>query len=411
MDTMQKVLRMTDVHDIVDHLSDVLQRAVIIEDKNFELVAYSSPDELSFDALQQKSILTKRCPLFVIERLKTEGIVSKLQHDNHPLRIDIEEINFYKRIAISLKQDEELYGYLWVYETEDTLEESYLDELQQIAPHLGKLMHSKQQEVEKDQQTFIWQLLNHEFLGDTEIQREAKAVGYEIPEEFTVIAISVRGASFLSILGKAKKLFIEEKIAYYLGKGTEIIGVVHSDNEQKSLVKTRKLQEKLMTMLSDEEKGALFIGIGNEYSQIKQVRKSYLEALEVIETMDFLNVKQQTTFFFYELGMYRYIKIIYKKNVNEQYRNEKIVKMMKRDVENNSELLLTLGTYLKNDCKVAQTAEELFIHPNTLSYRLKQIQELTAIDFTNMDEKTELYTHLLILQLIPDYKAFYEQLI
>lgn len=411
MDTMQKVLRMTDVHDIVDHLSDVLQRAVIIEDKNFELVAYSSPDELSFDALQQKSILTKRCPLFVIERLKTEGIVSKLQHDNHPLRIDIEEINFYKRIAISLKQDEELYGYLWVYETEDTLEESYLDELQQIAPHLGKLMHSKQQEVEKDQQTFIWQLLNHEFLGDTEIQREAKAVGYEIPEEFTVIAISVRGASFLSILGKAKKLFIEEKIAYYLGKGTEIIGVVHSDNEQKSLVKTRKLQEKLMTMLSDEEKGALFIGIGNEYSQIKQVRKSYLEALEVIETMDFLNVKQQTTFFFYELGMYRYIKIMYKKNVNEQYRNEKIVKMMKRDVENNSELLLTLGTYLKNDCKVAQTAEELFIHPNTLSYRLKQIQELTAIDFTNMDEKTELYTHLLILQLIPDYKAFYEQLI
>src|SRR5699024_4047195 len=106
-------------------------------------------------------------------------------------------------------------------------------------------MHSKQHEVEKDQQTFIWQLLNHEFLGATEIQREAKAVGYDIPEEFTVIAISVRGASFLSILGKAKKLFIEEKIAYYLGKGTEIIGVVHSDNEQKSLVKTRKLQEKI----------------------------------------------------------------------------------------------------------------------------------------------------------------------
>jgi len=411
MNTMQKVLRMTDVHDTVDHLSDVLQRAVIIEDKNFELVAYSSPDELSFDALQQKTILTKRCPLFVIERLKKEGIVSQLQHDNHPLRIDIEEINFYKRIAISLKWDEELYGYLWVYETEDELDESYLDKLQQIAPHLGKLMHSKQQEVEKDQQTFIWQLMNHEFLGDDEIQREAKAVGYELPKEFTAIAISVRGASFLSILGKAKKLFIEEKIAYYLGKGTEIIGIVHSDNEQKSPVKTRKLQERLMAMLSDEEKDALFIGIGNEYSQIKQVRKSYLEALEVIETMDFLNVEQQTLFFFYELGMYRYIKIMYKKNVNEQYRNEKIVKIMTRDVENNSELLLTLWTYLKNDCKVAQTAEELFIHPNTLSYRLKQIQELTAIDFTNMDEKTELYTHLLILQLIPDYKAFYEQLI
>src|SRR5699024_5618790 len=123
------------------------------------------------------------------------------------------------------------------------------------------------------------------------------------------------------------------------------------------------------------------------------------------------NVKQQTTFFFYELGMYRYIKIMYKKNVNEQYRNEKIVKMMKRDVENNSELLLTLGTYLKNDCKVAQTAEELFIHPNMLCYRLKENQVLTAIVLTLMDEKTELYSYLLILQHIADYKVFYEQLI
>src|SRR5699024_5794960 len=124
MDTMQKVLRMTDVHDIVDHLSDVLQRAVIIEDKNFELVACSAHDELSIDTRQHKSIFSKSCPLFVSERFTTEGIESKLQHDSHPLQIDIEEINFYKRIAISLKQDEELYGYLWVYETEATLEES-----------------------------------------------------------------------------------------------------------------------------------------------------------------------------------------------------------------------------------------------------------------------------------------------
>src|SRR5699024_12715261 len=109
---------------------------------------------------------------------------------------------------------------------------------------------------------------NNEFLGDAEIQREAKAVGYELPKEFTAIAISVRGASFLSILGKAKKLFIEEKIAYYLGKGTEIIGIVHSDNEQKSPVKTRKLQERLMAMLSDEEKDALF-KIGRAPSELQ----------------------------------------------------------------------------------------------------------------------------------------------
>lgn len=411
MDITQKVMRMTDVHDIVDQLSVLLQRAVIIEDKNFELVAYSSPDELSFDSLQQKTILTKRCPLFIIERLKKEGIVSQLQHDDHPLRIDIEEIGFYKRIVVSLKFEGKLYGYLWVYETEAALAETFFNQLKHMAPHLGKLMHKKQHDVEKDQQTLIWRLMNNEFLSEAEIHREAKAVSYELPTEFTAMAISVRNASFLSILGKTRDIFLREGIAYYLGKGTEIIGIIHSDELQRSDSKAAQLKTDIIAMLSKEEQRALFIGIGDEYRQIQQVRKSYLEALEVIETMVFLHLEEQKIFSFHELGMYRYIKVMYKKNISEQYRNKNIVKIMKKDAESNSELLITIWAYLKNDCKVAQTAEQLFIHPNTLSYRVKQIQELTSIDFTNVHEKTELYAHLLILQLVPDYEAFYKQFI
>jgi len=402
---------MTDVHDIVDQLSSLLQRAVIIEDKNFELVAYSSPDELSFDALQQKTILTKRCPLFVIERLKKEGIVSQLQHNDRPLRIDIEEISFYKRIAVSLKYEERLYGYLWVYETENAVAESYLDLLRDIAPHVGKLMYKKQNDVEKDQQTLIWRLMNNEFLGETEIYQEAEAVSYTLPKEFSVIVISVRNASFLSILGKTRDIFLNKNIAYYLGKGTEIVGIVDSDFQRDSVTKSLELKEEIFNMLSHEEQQAVVIGIGNQYRKIQQIRRSYLEALEVIETMMFLHLDEQKLFSFHELGIYRYIKLMYKKNVSEQYRNRNIVTIMKKDAENNSDLLLTLWAYLKNDCKSGKTAEQLFIHPNTLSYRIKQIQQLTSIDFTSVHEKTEIYTHLLILQLIPDYEAFYKQLI
>ena len=411
METTQKVMQLNDVHQIVDQLSILLQRAVIIEDRNFELVAYSSPDEQSFDSLQQKSILTKRCPLFVIERLKKEGFVSQLQREDRPMRIDIEEISFYKRIVISLKLEGKLYGYLWVYETAKSLDEKYLSYLADIAPHVGKLMHKKQYDVEEDQQTFIWKLMNHEFLSEAEVHREAKAVSYELPNEFTVMVISVRNADDLSILGKTKEVFLREGIAYYLGKGTEIIGIIHSDRKQQSVDKVLQLKEEIIAMLTVEEQTALFIGIGNEYKNIQSIRKSYLEALEVIETMVFLHLPEQTLFHFHELGMYRYIKSMYKKNVSEQYRNKNIMMIMKKDAQSNSELLLTLRSYLENDCKVGQTAEQLFIHPNTLSYRLKQIQELTQIDFTNMQEKTELYSQLLILRLVPDYEKFYKQLI
>lgn len=400
---------MTDVHDIVDQLSVMLQRAVIIEDKNFELVAYSSPDELSFDSLQQKTILTKRCPLFVIERLKKEGIVAQLQHDDRALRIDIEEIAFYKRIVVSLRFEGKLYGYLWVYEADETLADSFLEKLQQIAPHLGNLMHKRHHDVERDQQTLIWRLMNNEFLSEAEIRSEAKAVSYELPVEFTTLVISVRNASYLSILGKTKDVFQREHVAYYLGKGTEIVGIVHSDEQQQSVDRAIELKKQIIHMLSEEEQQALFIGIGNEYTSIQHVRKSYLEALEVIETMVFLKLDEQEIFFFHELGMYRYIKLMYKKNVSEQYRNKNLLAIMEKDVQHNSELLFTLWSYLKNDCKVGQTAEQLFIHPNTLSYRIKQIQEVTTIDFSDVHEKTELYAHLLMLELVPDYKKFYQK--
>src|SRR5690606_34337108 len=112
---------------------------------------------------------------------------------------------------------------------------------------------------------------------------------------------------------------------------------------------------------------------------------------------------------FDELGMYRYIKLMYKKNVSENYRNEKIVKIMKKDAENNSELLKTLWYYIKNNCRVGKTAEMLFIHPNTLNYRVKQIVELTNINFDNIHERAELYSQLIALNHIPDYYEFYRR--
>src|SRR5699024_942737 len=127
-------------------------------------------------------------------------------------------------------------------------------------------------------------------------------------------------------------------------------------------------------------KSAVIIGSGNEYNKIGQIRKSYLEALEVIETMVFLNV-EQFTYSFEQLGIYRYMKFMYKKNVSEQYRNRNILRIMRKDAENNSELLKTLWYYIKNNCRVGKTAEQLYIHPNTLNYRVKQIIELTSINF------------------------------
>ena len=112
-----------------------------------------------------------------------------------------------------------------------------------------------------------------------------------------------------------------------------------------------------------------------------------------------------------EIGMYRHLKMMYKKNVTEQYRNKKIVTLMHKDLASKSELVKTLYCFLSNDSKIKQTADQLFIHTNTLQYRLKQIQQLVNIDFTDVMEKTSLFSELYLIHHVPDYREFYEKLI
>lgn len=53
---------------------------------------------------------------------------------------------------------------------------------------------------------------------------------------------------------------------------------------------------------------------------------------------------------------------------------------------NSSELLETLGAYLETGRSLESTARELFVHPNTVRYRLKRISEIIGWDATGSRE-------------------------
>jgi DNA-binding PucR family transcriptional regulator len=52
----------------------------------------------------------------------------------------------------------------------------------------------------------------------------------------------------------------------------------------------------------------------------------------------------------------------------------------------------TLRTYLDSDLDVSRTAEALYVHPNTVRYRLRRISELTGLDAQSFSGLVELLT-------------------
>jgi hypothetical protein len=62
----------------------------------------------------------------------------------------------------------------------------------------------------------------------------------------------------------------------------------------------------------------------------------------------------------------------------------------------NPELLLTLWSYLDNGRSLEATARELFVHPNTVRYRLKRISEVIGWDATGAREALILQCALIV---------------
>ena len=62
--------------------------------------------------------------------------------------------------------------------------------------------------------------------------------------------------------------------------------------------------------------------------------------------------------------------------------------------DNNGVLQKTLQTWFKNNVQNGDTANELFIHRNTLEYRLNKIANLTGLNLAKFDDRLLLYIGL-----------------
>ncbi len=64
--------------------------------------------------------------------------------------------------------------------------------------------------------------------------------------------------------------------------------------------------------------------------------------------------------------------------------------------DHSSDLLATLGCYLDTGRSLEATARELFVHPNTVRYRLKRISEIIGWDATGAREALALHTAIIL---------------
>lgn len=146
------------------------------------------------------------------------------------------------------------------------------------------------------------------------------------------------------------------------------------------------LQE-LSQQMRLEHNVILSIGIGNACQNTNDYRRGFAEAEEALQMGQ--NIQQDkngdarlspTVTHFNDLGVYRYLyKIARMDDLRDVYQDQ-IAHIDTYDRRKNTDLLMTLETYLECAGNLTKTSERLFVHRNTLIQRLERLQSLCEID-------------------------------
>ena len=93
-----------------------------------------------------------------------------------------------------------------------------------------------------------------------------------------------------------------------------------------------------------------------------------------------------------------YVKCITQSLIKEHNMNVLLYPNMHKLFENKKmygeDLLRTLQTYIISGCNISATAEKMFVHRHTITYRINMISQMLGVDINSLDEETRFQIYL-----------------
>jgi carbohydrate diacid regulator len=149
----------------------------------------------------------------------------------------------------------------------------------------------------------------------------------------------------------------------------------------------------LFQVLESEFSEKINIGISNCFVNLRDVRHS-AQTAEKAAKYGKLMYGKDGVYVYQELGIAKAVA-----NLSEKTRAvfmEELVRDSGVELLDN-ELRRTIHVYFQNNLNVSETARNLYIHRNTLAYRLDKIKKLTGLDLTYFDDAAYLRILLLLI--------------
>lgn len=221
------------------------------------------------------------------------------------------------------------------------------------------------------------------FEGD--LSRWASHLGFEEGRDHHVLVAGARrGAPAAATHDHAAHATIESFLGHHAPDGIvatrseEVVAIIPGPTGS-ALPHVKNLAARCRAAVDRHHRGVIAgFGIGGHCTQAAGIAESYSQARRSLETTR-RRAQQGGVVAFAELGIQRLLLQVPDVTALQAFAHEVLGSALEQDAAAGSEHLRTLSAYFQENCSPRRAAAALHVHPNTVSYRIRRIEDLTGL--------------------------------
>ncbi len=235
-------------------------------------------------------------------------------------------------------------------------------------------------EEKHDRGTFVKNIIMDNILpGDIYIR--AKELHFATDAPRAVFLIRQVGHSDVATVDVLAGMFSDKMQDFVLSINEMDIAVVKQISGSTTAEELEKIAAGIEETLKNELRIKTVIGIGTVADHLRELADSYKEAQTAIDVGKVFDT-EKSIINYENLGIGR---LIYQlpTTLCEIFLSEVFKKNSIDSLD--QETLFTINKFFENNLNVSETSRKLFVHRNTLVYRLEKIKKLTGLDLRQFD--------------------------